>query len=467
MSSLIELFQFLDSQNPSARHLALQNLIGHTPKNAAQRNIFIPSSFAGISSGGGEGLIPNKRKDGSDEDDIKVKALKDLTYLCRDQAFIAHDALSALVNLSDTLAVARHIVDKEFLVWLISYTVYTTSPLSPLTSMLLSNITSHSSLIPLLVNLTIPIIPLPKSKHYPPYFLPSSASSSSNLHPDFRDPVIGPPNIEAGQEPEREIEAVRALVQAFEDGASEGVKDGKGKRKGECHFLASVFANISMTPSTRQALLTPQPPFPRPIESQPSEDDEPLLSKIVVYTGHPDTIRRGGALGCIKNCAMDRANMGWLLASEEDRVKLPNDPSRLIKGVDVLPWVLAPIMGPEEYDVDEMEQLPPTLQFLPPEKEREKDTVLRMMCIEILLLLATTFTGRETLRKRGVYWVVRNLHKVETDQQIGDTIERLVGLLQRDEGKETKEDHVEELVKGMTKNDAGEEEMGELDVMEV
>lgn len=42
-----------------------------------------------------------------------------------------------------------------------------------------------------------------------------------------------------------EIEGLRALVQAFEDGAVEGVGKGTGKRKGECHFLASVFANIS------------------------------------------------------------------------------------------------------------------------------------------------------------------------------------------------------------------------------
>lgn len=105
-------------------------------------------------------------------------------------------------------------------------------------------------------------------------------------------------------------------MQAFEDGASDGVKEGTGKRKGDCNFLASVFANISMAPATRQLLLTPRPPFPQPAEATPSEDDEPLLSKIVVYTGHPDTIRRGGALGCIKNCAIDRASMGWLLARE-------------------------------------------------------------------------------------------------------------------------------------------------------
>ncbi|OXG43804.1 cytoplasmic protein [Cryptococcus neoformans] len=466
MASLTELFQFLDSPNPSARHLALQNLIGHTPKNSTNRNIFIPSSFAGnITSG--SGLVPNKRKDGSDEDEIKIKALKDLTYLCMDQAPIAHDALSALINLSDNPVVARHIVDKEFLVWLVSYTANTTSPLSPLTSMLLSNITSHPSLIPNLANLTIPIIPLPKSTHYPPYFLPASGSASSTIHPDFRDPTIGLANAEAGQEPEREIEAVRALVQAFEDGASDGVKEGTGKRKGDCNFLASVFANISMAPVTRQLLLTPRPPFPQPAEATPSEDDEPLLSKIVVYTGHPDTIRRGGALGCIKNCAMDRASMSWLLASEEDRVRLPSDPTRMIKGVDVLPWVLAPLMGSEEYDIDEMDKLPPTLQFLPPEKERERDPVLRMMCVEILLLLATTFTGREALRNRGVYYVVREHHKVETDQQIKDSIERLVGLLQRDESRDTKQDHIEELVRGAVKQEAEEEEMGELDVIEV
>lgn len=86
MASLTELFQFLDSPNPSARHLALQNLVGHTPKNSTNRTIFIPSTFAGNTTTGGGGLVPNKRKDGSDEDEMKVKALKDLTYLCMDQA---------------------------------------------------------------------------------------------------------------------------------------------------------------------------------------------------------------------------------------------------------------------------------------------------------------------------------------------------------------------------------------------
>ncbi|RSH87013.1 hypothetical protein EHS25_003501 [Saitozyma podzolica] len=459
MTSLTELFQFLESPNPTARHLALTNLVGHTPKNAPQRSIFIPSALAGSSSLGG-GLVPEKRKAGDDEDEVKIKAIKDLAMLCQDQAMIAHDAVSSLINLSDNLAVAKNLMDREFLVWLVSYTANTTSPLSPLTSMLLSNLTSHPSLVPVFAALTVPVVPLPGSSHYPPYFLPAAASASSTIHPDFRDPAYGPPNADVGQEEAREVQAVRALVQAFEEGAGEGVKDGKGKRKGECHFLASVFANISMIPATRSLLLTPQPPFPAPSSSH-TDHDEPLLAKIVVFTEHPDTIRRGGALGCIKNCAMDRGSMGWLLASEHDRVRLPSDPSRTVRGVDVLPWVLSPIMGPEEYDMDEMDKLPATLQFLPPTKQREKDTVLRMMCVEILLLLATTFTGRETLRQRGAYYVVRELHKVEADQAIKDSIERLVGLLQRDEGGDTQGDHVDELVK------APADAAGEMDVVEV
>ena len=35
---------------------------------------------------------------------------------------LAHDAVSALVNLSDSLAVARHLMDEKFLIWLVSYT---------------------------------------------------------------------------------------------------------------------------------------------------------------------------------------------------------------------------------------------------------------------------------------------------------------------------------------------------------
>lgn len=115
---ITELFEFLSSPNPQARHIALKNIVGHTPKNDPMRSIFIPSSFAPL-PGAPEGL---KRKEGAEADDVKVKCIGDLANLCRDQAAIAHDALSALINLSDNLAVARQLATEPFLIWLVSYT---------------------------------------------------------------------------------------------------------------------------------------------------------------------------------------------------------------------------------------------------------------------------------------------------------------------------------------------------------
>jgi hypothetical protein len=82
MTELVELFQFLDSPNPAARQIALTNLLGHTAKNDPERHMFIPSVTGGI---GGGGLLPQKRGAASEDDERKIKALRDLCGLCRDQ----------------------------------------------------------------------------------------------------------------------------------------------------------------------------------------------------------------------------------------------------------------------------------------------------------------------------------------------------------------------------------------------
>jgi hypothetical protein len=82
MTELIELFQFLDSPNPAARQIALTNLIGHTAKNDSERHIFIPSVSGGL---GGGGLLPQKRGNATEDDERKLKGLRDLCALCRDQ----------------------------------------------------------------------------------------------------------------------------------------------------------------------------------------------------------------------------------------------------------------------------------------------------------------------------------------------------------------------------------------------
>jgi hypothetical protein len=115
-------------------------------------------------------------------------------------------------------------------------------------------------------------------------------------------------------------------------------------------------------------------------------------------------------------------------------------------GIDALQYILLPLAGPEEFDLDIQEQLPEALQFLPPTKTREANAAFRLTHVETLLLLCTTRWGREYLRTHGVYEVVRALHEQETNDAVSEHVERLVNMLKRAEGPETAQDlQVEEI----------------------
>jgi hypothetical protein len=67
--------------------------------------------------------------------------------------------------------------------------------------------------------------------------------------------------------------------------------------------------------------------------------------------------------------------------------------------------------------------------------------------LETLLLLSTTFPGREIMRKSGVYVVIRRLHEEVEDEDVKGLVERLVNVLMRDEEKvqEVNEEEIEEV----------------------
>jgi hypothetical protein len=146
-----------------------------------------------------------------------------------------------------------------------------------------------------------------------------------------------------------------------------------------------------------------------------------------------------------------------------------------------------------------MDKLPATLQFLGPEKKREQDTVLRMMCVEILLLLSTSESLDILKQKDTLTWqripVVRvcgieghttsserptKSRRINryvpiavpdiwswTDGQIKEAIERLVSLIEGEESHETREQHIAELLRAEKAAKEEEDVGGELDVVEV
>ncbi|KZP01678.1 DUF383-domain-containing protein [Calocera viscosa TUFC12733] len=407
-AQLEELLQFLHDRNPQARQVALANLVGYTPKESPYRSLFVPRSAGG--------LLPNK---GSKQ----AAVIRDLKLLCQDQPATAHDAFRALVNISDNAMVLNHLIDVQFLTFLVSYILNPTAVLADLASMLLSNITVNPTACSTLVTMKIPVVPLPKETL--PFYPTASRSATSSAPPTYR------------YTEESHIAALPLLVDAFIDGARVQVEGHSSeKRKGELHFLSSVFANISAIPAGRTLFLTPVAPDP---VIYGEGEAEYMVAKLLAFTEHKDLIRRGGVLSTIKNCAFYAPAHRALLSPETAKVKCP--PSEIAApGINILPFLLLPLAGPEEFDLDDQELLHPTLQFLPPTKSRETDPVLRLTIVETLLLLCTTYWGREELRRNGTYQIIRMMHETEEDDNVIEHIDRLVNLLKRDETEDTKRD---------------------------
>lgn len=66
-------------------------------------------------------------------------------------------------------------------------------------------------------------------------------------------------------------------------------------------------------------------------------------------------------LGTLKNCCFETDYHEWLLS----------------ESVDILPRLLLPLAGPEEFDEEDNDKLPLDLQYLPEDKQREEDPDIR------------------------------------------------------------------------------------------
>ncbi|KAI8075843.1 uncharacterized protein B0P05DRAFT_450635, partial [Gilbertella persicaria] len=110
----------------------------------------------------------------------------------------------------------------------------------------------------------------------------------------------------------------------------------------EYHFLASVFSNVSSIRLGRVFMV-----------ERAQVDKLSPLSKIQIFTEDANVIRRGGADSTIKNCCFE--------TREHERLLDVDD-------INVLPFILLPLCGNEEYDIEEFEQFPEEIQMLDDDK---------------------------------------------------------------------------------------------------
>lgn len=169
------------------------------------------------------------------------------------------------------------------------------------------------------------------------------------------------------------------------------------------NHVVSVLSNLSQLKEIQKILLY---------------SNEDVLQKLLSLVEYKDSlIRRRAAVGFFRNLC---------LLSE-------NHPKLLDPNIDLISRILLPLAGPEEFDEEDNEKLPLDLQYLPSDKMREPDPVIRQMLLEILMQLSATRFGRDIMRKCNVYIILRELHNWEVDDHCITTCEDLVNILIRTE----------------------------------
>lgn len=172
------------------------------------------------------------------------------------------------------------------------------------------------------------------------------------------------------------------------------------KKGSKLHYLAPMFSNLSCIYRIRKWLIEENP-------------HTPLIKLLPFCNYEQSVVRRGGALGTVRNLSLDTECHDLLLSNE----------------LDLLTYLLSPLMGNEEYPDDEMDKLPIALQYLPKEKRRDPDEDIRKMVLETLTKLCTRRKGREFLRDNGVYYILREYHKWEQDLPTLYACENVVDIL--------------------------------------
>ena len=202
--------------------------------------------------------------------------------------------------------------------------------------------------------------------------------------------------------------AIDQLLDCFVKGAN-----GSYNKDADYDYLSYLFADLAKHEEGRTHFLKPR-----------QEDNGIVpLSKIIVFTEHKSTIRRRGVANTIKNVCFDVDSHSRLLNSEDETEG----------GIGLLPYVLLPLMGSEEYSEEDTEGMLDECQLLPPDKEREKQADILSTHLESLLLLTTEKESRQRLREVKVYPIVRELHLHVEDEGVREGCDRLVQVLMRSE----------------------------------
>ncbi|CAM9774936.1 unnamed protein product, partial [Laminaria digitata] len=149
-------------------------------------------------------------------------------------------------------------------------------------------------------------------------------------------------------------------------------------------------------------------------------DPQVALSELLPQLASANPVRRWGIAGCVRNCCFEELDHAWLLHE-----------------VKVVPHLLMRLSDDtDQYDFDEKVVLDPRVwrrEEGAAARRREPVQCIKRDVVEALLQLCAILDSRQSLRKMGVYFVIREVDKSEPDGEISQVCYNLVNFLQRDE----------------------------------
>ncbi|KAF0714310.1 hypothetical protein AaE_011604 [Aphanomyces astaci] len=176
-------------------------------------------------------------------------------------------------------------------------------------------------------------------------------------------------------------------------------------------YVANVLANITQLEEGRAFLLRL-----RTKQGQPGQVQS-LVHVLLPQVHSANVIRRRGIIQAIRNLCFDSDNHFFLYDT-----------------LDIVVHLQRRLAGPEPLeDADKVGMSSSVLAVLGPKKKRETDAQVRKDIVECLLLLCSSRNGRNILRQKKVYPIIRNAHLVEADEDVSEQIYKLVDFLIRDE----------------------------------
>jgi hypothetical protein len=174
--------------------------------------------------------------------------------------------------------------------------------------------------------------------------------------------------------------------------------------KQKFEFLFSVLADMTLSAECRRYL---------------SEGDHPIFLRLLTFINDSSYVKRGGVCVIVKNCLLEVDRHLAILEDHDDAL---------------LAALLGRLVHPEcEFSEEELDKMLLEISLEHRNTPAESDPVIREMIIESMIALGTTYEGRVILREKEVYPIIRECHKLETEDSLRSGMEIIVEYIIRDE----------------------------------